>query len=156
MDMVPPLPNLGISFNKEDIFYVLLRLYRMMNDADPFNNFTDDEEGESVDFEEDQDAEVGEVEETEPPPPDYFQKLYAAQDNFVVAVVNDYISLFALLSSPLDADPALKKEFIAYAARHGEDIEFTNDKVLPPAPKLFIVPSPKDDPNGNGKKPPKK
>jgi hypothetical protein len=154
MGKVPPLPNSTIAFNKEDIFYVLLRLYRMMNDADPFNNFTDDDE-ESFVFDEEQNEEGGGVDETEVPPPTYFQRFYAAQDEFVVAVVNDYISLFALLSSPLDADPVLKKEFIAYAHEHGEDIEFTND-TLPPAPKLFIVPPQKDDPDGKGKKPPKK
>jgi hypothetical protein len=147
MGKMPPPSNSTIAFNKEDLFYALLRLYQLMNAADPSNDVA------AVTFEEDQDEE--EADELEASPSNYFKKLYAAQHDFLVDMINDYIGLFALLSSPLDTDPKLKKEFIAYAHERGEDIEFTND-TLPSAPKLFIVPPQKDDPNGKNKKPPKK
>jgi hypothetical protein len=154
MGKVPPLPNTTIVFNKEDLFYALLRLYQMINDADPHSDTTDDDD--DVVFEEDQGSGEEETVEPEVPPPTYFQKLYADQNDFRVSVVNEYIGLFALFSSPLDDDPKLKKEFIAYAAERGEDIEFTNEKTPPPGPKLFIVPPQKSGPNGGSKKPPKK
>lgn len=155
MGTVPPLPNPMISYNKEDIFYILLRLYQMMNDADPYSDLADDED-EPVVFEPDEQEGESEEEQVEAPPPTYFQTLYAAQDDFTVAVVNEYIGLFALLSTPLDHDPELKKEFLAYALARGEEIEFTNERTSPPAPKLFIVPPEKNDPDDSGKKPPKK
>jgi hypothetical protein len=155
MGTMPSPPNLMISYNKEDIFYILLRLYQMMNDADPFSDLAEDED-ESVVFEADEEEGEEEGEETEASPPAYFQALYAAQDEFTVAVVNEYIGLFALLSTPLDHDPELKKEFLAYALARGEEIEFTNERRAPPAPKLFIVPPEKDNSDNSGKKPPKK
>lgn len=155
MGKVPPLPNSTILYNKEDIFFALLRLYQMINDADPYSDNIDDDD-EAVIFEEDQGGEEEEAGGPEASPPTYFQQLYAAQNDFVVSVVNEYIGLFALFSSPLDDDPALKAEFIAYAAERGEDIEFTNEKISPPGPKLFIVPPLKDDTDDKDKKPPKK
>jgi len=85
----------------------------------------------------------------------YFRTLYAAQDDFNVGMINEFIGLFAILSTPLDNDPALKREFIEYARQQGKDIEFTKGEAPPKKPTLSIVPPQKDSPD-DGKTPPKK
>lgn len=166
MGITPTVPVVTIPINKEDLFFVLLRLIQMLNDADPFSDIPEevlsdivnegDDDGELV-IEEgptEDDADISAEEEVLPPT--YFRELYAAQDDFTIAVCNEYIGLFALLSTPLNAHPKLKKEFIAYAHEHGEDIEFTSEKVEPKRPKLSIVPPPKTNPDDKDNPPPKK
>lgn len=157
MKTTPPIVSATIPINKEDLFWVLIRLYQLMNDVDPFGNSLDEDEGDAFLFEVEKSKTEKKEEVIEPTTerPNHFQTLYAAQDDFNMGMIDEYIGLFAILSAPLNNDPTLKKEFIEYARQQGQNIEYTTDEAQEKKPTLSIVPPQKDSPD-NGEKPPKK
>lgn len=144
----------SISIEKEDLFFALVRIYLLMDDIDPDNDIDtmldDADMSGIIEFDDEDDDDV--IKDA----PDYFQTLLLDKDEPLFAyrtkTLDEYIGLFALLTSPLEADPLLKKEFQQYALeKHGVEIEFsTYDK----KPKLTIVSSKKDDTPPSTDKPP--
>lgn len=156
------LPPGTVPIHKEDLFYALLRLFQLTSDIDPSGDDDADEEELSPEviaaLEEELEAEAEEPEPNAgtPPPPDHFQKFYASLDDMIASTTDEYLSLFALLCTPLDKDPALKEEFLAYASARGVHMEFVVEKKPPNAPKLVLVPPQKNTTDDDDKKPPVK
>lgn len=135
-----------IPIEKEDLFFALVRIYLLIDDIDPDGDI--DSTIEEVDFHSLMGI-TGEDDEEEPPADDadHFQTLLMDKDEALLSyrtkMLDEYIGLFALLTSPLENDPLLKKEFQEYAlTKHGVEIEFsTYDK----KPRLTLVSSKKDE-----------
>ena len=149
MDQVVPADSIPIK--KEDLFFALVRLYLLIDDIDPGGD--EDTTINDVDFHslmgiDNGDDDEGPEEDGPDDDPCHFQDLLSSKDESLMEYAEKtagiYIGLFALLSTPLEEDPLLKKEFREYALlEHGVEIEFsTFDK----KPKLTIVHSKKDDP----------
>lgn len=147
-------PSNSIPIEKEDLFFALVRIYLLMDDIDPNNDI--DTMLDDVDFVGITEFNDEDDEDPTDDAPDYFQTLLMDKDEPLFAyrtkTLDEYIGLFALLTSPLEADPLLKKEFQEYAlTKHGVEIEFfTYHK----KPKLMIVSSKKDDTPPSPTKPP--
>lgn len=136
----------SIPIEKEDLFFALVRIYLLMDDIDPDNDIDtmlDDVDMTGIIEFDDGDDDDDVIKDA----PDYFQTLLLDKDEPLFAyrtkTLDEYIGLFALLTSPLESDPLLKKEFQQYALqKHGVEIEFsTYDK----KPKLTIVSSKRDE-----------
>lgn len=152
-----PPPIVTVPIDKEDLFYALLRLFQLADDAFPL----DSEVEEPTDSEADEDEATSEIDATEPdddadehPPPNHFQQFFSAMDTLIEKTASEYLDLFALLSTPLLQDPKLKAEFIQYAHDRNMDIVFIEDVVRSRVPKLELVPPHKEPTDDGGNKPP--
>ena len=135
-----------MTIEKDDLFFVLVRLFQLLRDVslptdedDPA--FTPDLElgDEEGDDGADSDTE-SDIVSTTP-----FGDFLDEHDYIVAELGNAYgdqfADLFAILATPLLADPKLRDEFIRFAIeRYGETIVFTTPP--PPKAKLTLVPSP--------------
>ncbi len=124
-----------------------------MDDIDPLNDIDTTIDGIDIAgiVEFDEDDEDDDPDDS----PTHFQNLLIDRDESLAEyqsnTLDEYISLFALLTSPLEKDPLLKKEFHEYArTKHGVDIEFSHFSAKP---KLTLVSSKKDDTPGAPEKP---
>ncbi len=147
-----------VMVNQEDLFRAILRVFMLIEDADPFNSsdvtFTADPDSAMIGEDDTSgsdlvtdDASAAGNDEVLDPYPTHFADLYYAHDNFAANMLNEFNALFVLLSAPLEKDPVLKEKFQEYALEHyGSEIEFCviRPPVLPKGPKLFILP-PEDD-----------
>lgn len=137
-----------VLFKKADLFFALIRIFQLLEDVDPgtLEEDSDDAEHSSLaglDDEHEGDSGFGDEDDEAPRPFETFlQKHDNAIGEYLSNAASEYIGLFALLSSPLEADPQLKKEFREYAEReHGIDIDFMN--IPDKKPRLTIVPTKK-------------
>lgn len=155
MDVAAPVLPATIPINKEYLFSVLLRLYQMINDAEFLSGTPDDASPETDDSEGSDSGDVVDesaVDVTDDlvnvePPPNHFMTLFEANVSFALGICDEYILLFNILCTPLDADPALKEEFTAYAHKNGEpEFEFISQSVEFRRAKLTLVPPLKKDP----------
>lgn len=146
-----------MTIQKADLFFALLRLFQLLrdvsffSDADNDPSFTPDMESGGED--DDEAGDEGDGSEVIPPTP--FGDFIDEHDNVVANLGNAYgdefANLFAILATPLLADPVLRDEFTRFALeKFGEEIVFT----IEPSPKakLTLVPpsppaSPPSDPD---------
>lgn len=145
MDTSSPVSDI-VPFKKEDLFFALVRIYQLMEDIDPDDGTLADTTVDGVDLA-DLPDDYGEEDDSEDDAPFHFQALIGdtreSLSMYAEDILDEYIGLFALLSTPLEENPSLKKEFQAYARdEHGVDIEFSS---FSKKPKLVVVSSKKDD-----------
>ena len=118
MDQADPAD--GVLIKKEDLFFALVRLYLLIDDIDPGR----DEEEPDITAPGLELVGLDDLDDTDEDGPDdnypgHFQELLYSVDEshmeYAEKTAGEYIGLFALLSTPLEEDPLLKKEFREYA-----------------------------------------